>query len=1031
MIDKAKDALLEFAQSGQLVLFLGAGAIRESTIGPENKKPLLGKDVANELVKMVFGETEDTNDSLAKVCADIDRIYGRPRLRESLIDLLTPVHPSEGLRRIPLIRWAAIFTVNVDDSIERAYETVATRVQDLRPVALAEDVAANDIQIEISYYKLHGCLLKPESSLIFSHRDFTSAREKQLRLFSSLTTFLCEKPFVFIGFNLEDMDFNEIWESVKQYVGNVARTKPSFLVQPNPSSRTVQSLKVENVQVIDETANGFLAWLHDSISPHAPTVAGRVASRTAPMREWVHNHLRITISSELADKLRQSCEIVGELGVSSQEIARNRLLRGYQPTWADIQTNIPITRDLTGSLFDEIENWLAKPSPKIALLLGAAGYGKTTLLMQSAYRLSRARPDVVVLWLRFGARLNASAIAEFCQQSKIPTVLFIDDAFRYAGVLDRLHRDAVQNNLPLYLIVAARPADWNSRRGPDSANVPVVWKLDRLSEGEAQSLATLLRGSGILAERMAGLSDEDLVTHLVSVSESHLIAGLLTSISGDSKPFKELVAGEYFRIEDSAARNLYLGVALVHALGLRIPAVLAARRIGMRLDEYHARFGDLLDQIVLESTDDVYGDLHFSTQHRVIAETLIAEILVPSQAVEEIVAIAELVDPHDRNQYEILRRLYHEDYLNNLLKTAATVRSCYQILMEQFPSDAFIKQHAAIFESQEGNFDRADRLIEEAISIRGNNPHFINTKGTIWLRQAIAEKDVERAEYFLRRGSELIRERIARDTDKEIHYLSLIDKLLVWSRRTDLKEDQRLRVFEEIEGYLSDALRWYPQSSDMNTVAAKLSIALENLPDAASRLQRSIKLDSGNIRAKLLLARLFVRERQYDQALKLAEEGLDYDRNSAGLHKLKIECLEALNRPWRDRRRAIESYLRVVDGDYVQRIKLVKGLLEFDDRARAIEQIELLRRMDMPYFSRIRNTYDVSRAGTPVIVEGTYESGRLERGWVKVAGFPMHMGAFLNKQVLPKGMVLRDGQNIKFHLGVNGYGLVVRAISKS
>jgi len=85
--------------------------------------------------------------------------------------------------------------------------------------------------------------------------------------------------------------------------------------------------------------------------------------------------------------------------------------------------------------------------------------------------------------------------------------------------------------------------------------------------------------------------------------------------------------------------------------------------------------------------------------------------------------------------------------------------------------------------------------------------------------------------------------------------------------------------------------------------------------------------------------------------------------------------------------------------------------------------------MDIPYIARVRHLYEVSRGGSPVLIDGTYESGRLGRGWVKVAGFPAYLGAFLDMRVLPKGMTLRDGQAIKAHLGVNGYGLVVMAVA--
>lgn len=69
-----------------------------------------------------FPEEGPTNNTLKRVCSSIQNIKGKPRLREALVDLLIPVNPSKSLLEISKIRWKAIYTVNVDDAIERAYE---------------------------------------------------------------------------------------------------------------------------------------------------------------------------------------------------------------------------------------------------------------------------------------------------------------------------------------------------------------------------------------------------------------------------------------------------------------------------------------------------------------------------------------------------------------------------------------------------------------------------------------------------------------------------------------------------------------------------------------------------------------------------------------------------------------------------------------------------------------------------------------------------------------------------------------------
>ena len=123
--------LLEAASTGHLVLFLGAGANAGSTIGLRNRSVLLGNSLSLALAARFFPGEAHSAPSLRATCRDIVNNYGRDQLREALIDLLIPVNPSAAMAFMPRIGWSGIYTVNVDDAVERAYETSPQRVQNL------------------------------------------------------------------------------------------------------------------------------------------------------------------------------------------------------------------------------------------------------------------------------------------------------------------------------------------------------------------------------------------------------------------------------------------------------------------------------------------------------------------------------------------------------------------------------------------------------------------------------------------------------------------------------------------------------------------------------------------------------------------------------------------------------------------------------------------------------------------------------------------------------------------------------------
>lgn len=502
----------------------------------------------------------------------------------------------------------------------------------------------------------------------------------------------------------------------------------------------------------------------------------------------------------------------------------------------------------------------------------------------------------------------------------------------------------------------------------------------------------------------------------------HLIAALLSSAADGAGRFEEIVEHEYFRIADDRAKHLYMTVCLIHAIGLHAPAHLACAASNLKVSNYHSELAPFLLQTILEDIDERTKELLFRTQHRVIAESLIKTVLKPASTVGFILSIAKTVNSHNRLHYEILKHLYHEDYLRDILVNPQTIRSCYEQLLESFPSDAFIKQHFSIFESRNKNYPRANQLIDEALA-QSRHPHFLNTKANILLREAVSEIDNAKAEHLLLLGTRLLRERIEKDSDKEIHYHSLIEKQLDFAKRPSLSEEQRLNILEESEADLCRAKQHYPNSSDITTLAAKLNIELSRIPNAEMLLLRSVKLDGANTRARVLLARMHIHDNRLPEALTLVDAGLEHDPNSYGLLRLRLDCLRKLDRPWNDIKSAIGKYLNVAEDDFEERLKFIKGLVEASDIAHAKRQLESLKKTDLPYNLRSRTEFALTIDGSPLSVEGTYSANGLGKGYVQIDGYPSGMGAYLDLRTISEGGKLFSGKRVRISLAVNGFGL--------
>lgn len=1022
------EMLIEFASRGELVLFLGAGALAGSRVGLNKTAPLLGDGLRDKLHSQFFPTEPPTKLSLKRVCGNIVAAPGGSEgvLRQALVDLLTPVVPSASLQMIPSISWKAIFTVNVDDAVEKAYELMPDRVQDLCPVVLPGDIEARDPSVEVSLYKLHGCLRFDASNLIFSHRDYTEARERNLRMFSNLASRLCDSPFLFIGFSLEDDDFQDLWTSITKYLGSHSRLQPSYLASPSAQQSLIQGLAAEGIDVIRLGTEDLLPRMKANLSRKPQTLAERlheVAGPTAASLRALHG---ASPSESVIAEVKRCCLLLGELTGATVEPASSHFYSGAQCTWDDIQNGLAITRDVQREVLDDIAEWLNRPTPRQMIIMGAAGYGKSVLLMQTAFELHNLLrgQKLQVLYLKRYAELNAASFITFAKDLAAPVIFFIDDASRSLPALRRIHKDIAELRLPVFIVGSSRPADWAVARKVGEYDIQGRRDLPRLSKDEALELARRLKRFGRLGPDVATLSTEDLAIHMVEKSELHLLAALMSLTASVNSKFDEIIADEYFRIGDETAQRLYLLVAIPHAVGLPIPAQLVCSAAGIQLNEYHSTMGVILQATVLEEIEERSRELQFLTQHRVIAETLLHKVQRPDATVENVLSIAKYVNPHNSREYEILRRLYHEDYLETVLQDERTIRSCYEQFMETFPSDLFIKQHFAIFESRQRNYAKAMELIDSALSVE-SHPHFLNTKANILLKEAVAEPDRGKAEYLLNAGTELLRKRIKKDFDKEIHYLSLIEKQLEFARRRDLKEEQRVAILEEAEADIGNATRHYPLSSELGTLAGKLQLELQQIPQAKKLLERSIRLDGANTRARILRAKIHFNEGEVQAAFDLVEKGLINSSDSFGLAKMRVECARKLKFDWRRYRQILNDYLQIAENDVPVRVELICRLMEVADLKSVKRQLDILRKCEAPRSTKFKCVQPIERNGQPLVVEGSFHSTRFGRGYVHVDGYPNYMGAYLDLKSLSRGDALRDGGRVSVELAVNGFGLAV------
>ena len=93
-------------------------------------------------------------------------------IKSEITDHYSLVEPSLAHTLMPKFLWHEIFTFNVDDGIQRAYEKAPRVLQSLIPKNFPEVFSGNSSRTQVPLIHLHGCVRWPGAGYVFSINDY-------------------------------------------------------------------------------------------------------------------------------------------------------------------------------------------------------------------------------------------------------------------------------------------------------------------------------------------------------------------------------------------------------------------------------------------------------------------------------------------------------------------------------------------------------------------------------------------------------------------------------------------------------------------------------------------------------------------------------------------------------------------------------------------------------------------------------------------------------------------------------------------
>lgn len=372
--------MLDGLTAGKYHLVLGAGA-SAGVYNSHGELPL-GPQLTKLLLAEIDGAPSATGVTLQRAFARAVAAQGRSSIEALLRLRYAGCTPQEWHRDCARIPWQAIWTLNVDDSVEYAYQSCPERLQRAF-VRLWGDppTPLGGIADEIPIVHLHGYVgeidQRDDHQLVFTLEQYLGAL-RTADLGNWQTRFRGEyptAPVIVIGARLhEEVDLAGVIQ-----VGNKSADfgLPSFIVRPNITPFEVEEYKEWGLVPISARADQFMPMLREAVE------AKTKSNPTGPYSTRYTNGTFIELTGRKSDYARPR---------------GHDFYSGHEPQWLDTLENLDAVprwaKELAGEIGSAQEYAQVQ---RLYYLSGAPFSGKSTGLLRLAREVARHGWHPVIL----------------------------------------------------------------------------------------------------------------------------------------------------------------------------------------------------------------------------------------------------------------------------------------------------------------------------------------------------------------------------------------------------------------------------------------------------------------------------------------------------------------------------------------------------------------------------------------------------------------------------------------------------------
>lgn len=567
---------------------------------------------------------------------------------------------------------------------------------------------------EIQYIPLHGCVNDINSHLYFGKNELANVDSDNKDLFDSMHSKLLEYPTLFVGYGFHD-------NSIERIIANTI-TNPKqdiWVMCLNGQDAEINYYRQLGCKIIVGDTSSFLEWINDNCKAENKDV--QVDTLDAALKEY---------------RIPDVCNV--------ELIPKEQYFQKCRTDWYCIFNNYPYVRKHV----DELRERLL--STKNIIVKGIPFSGKTTIAMQVAIMASNdyklfineltvERANYIINVLSNKQALifvdncceDSEALSILMQCANLSVIGFTDD-FVYESTKHKF-----ENIKPYFINVTELELDEPYRiyeQIPESIRLP----FSKVAEDEKCSMVEFIKQN--VKDSLSEGNVKDFFSRIKDVSyKGFEVVALATYLSKNGSALNTDVLCSYFDTTDYSVIKEYISIAQN-----------CLRDMSVALEE------DLVDQdyYLLRSHVFVYLSIkvlmrHYKTEYQKIVKRLILN-----------------VSPYKIYRYNVFKRsAYDSSFFNKLFGNDADL--LYKHLLKH-EYNAYTLQQWALYKAYTGDYEKAFRLIDEAIGLKPNNLSMKNTNAIIKF-EANKNSNSEYALEEMKSAMEILRACYMNDERKSYH----------------------------------------------------------------------------------------------------------------------------------------------------------------------------------------------------------------------------------------------------------------------